>query len=86
MGNPNRKLDFLSSDSVRRATNERIRNEALRQLDAIDLDDDDATIQPLPAFDFGEPTRSIDEADSGLDLFDAEDAEDAEEQEHSQAN
>lgn len=37
-----------------RATDDRIRREALRQIESVDLDDDDWRIEPLPEFE-GEP-------------------------------
>lgn len=43
--------DVHTSEAVRRAADARIRREAIRQLDSIDLDDDDGTIEPLPAFE-----------------------------------
>ncbi len=46
---PGDVFDFLTSDSVRRAANERIQREALRQLDTVDLDDDHSRIEPLPS-------------------------------------
>ncbi|MEM7273155.1 MAG: hypothetical protein AAF547_08765 [Actinomycetota bacterium] len=47
------KRGILASEVVRHATDERIRNEAIRQLDSLDLDgpDGDARIEPLPHFD-----------------------------------
>lgn len=35
---------------VPRAAEERIRREALRQLDTVDIDDDDSRMEPLPTF------------------------------------
>ncbi len=45
--------DVQASEAVRRAADERIRQEAIRQLDSIELDDEDVDgrIDPLPQFE-----------------------------------
>ena len=44
------RFDFDAEDPVVRAVERRIRREAIRQLDSIDLDDGDDTLDPLPEF------------------------------------
>ncbi len=43
--------DIHTSEAVRRSADERIRREAIRQLDSIDLDSDEGRIEPLPEFE-----------------------------------
>ncbi len=42
------RFDPNDTDPAIRSADRRIQREALRQLDSIDLDDDDARIDPLP--------------------------------------
>lgn len=55
------RFDFDMEDPVVRSVERRIRNEALRQLDSIDLDDGDAKVDPLPEFN----DTSVDRFTSG---------------------
>ncbi len=42
------RFDPNDTDPVVRSVDRRVRREALRQLDSIDLDDDDDRVDPLP--------------------------------------
>jgi hypothetical protein len=44
------RFDFDAEDPVVRAVERRIRREAIRQLDSIDLEDGDDRVTPLPPF------------------------------------
>ncbi|MEM9561596.1 MAG: hypothetical protein AAGA93_03195 [Actinomycetota bacterium] len=63
------RFDPNDVDPVVRSVDRRLKREALRQLDAIDLDDDDARMEPLPPLDadalveqlVGPPGRSDDQ-------------------------
>lgn len=57
------RFDPNDIDPVVRSVDRRIRREAIRQLDSIDLDDDDDRVDPLPPLTTDEvveqrPTRS----------------------------
>ena len=45
------RFDPNDTDPVVRSANRRVHREAIRQLDSIDLDDPDDTVDPLPRFD-----------------------------------
>lgn len=64
------------SDAVRRSADDRIRLEALRQLDSLDIDDEDGRIEPLPQFEssglFDDLEQPVEE--TRLDLSDCDSA------------